>query len=327
MANDSLHLELTGLGTLWQIKLWGEKGDSAKISDMIRTTMSEFEEGYSRFKKDSLVDRLNKMGVVRNPPTEMVKMVDFAHKMYEFTDGAFDICLGAELENIGYDAEYSFKAKESKQIGIENDSNQTPVLKSQATQQELAPFPLSYSKAEIRISPDKKLDFGGMGKGWLIDKLAAKIRQHYKPTDLLINAGGDILVFSKSGRQFTAALENPFDTSQAIGTIKFTNSAIACSASNRRRWQDPASGKTFHHLIIKTKSQPQSQSADHFPEKAAVFTQAPTALLADTAATAIFVSPDSEHLPKFANNKNTQGFIVLCNHRFLKSEKYSGNLY
>ncbi len=301
---NQFRFEFEGVGTKWIVKI-SEPARGSEREIVAKTTgiVRKFEGQYSRFLPTSLVSQLNKWKEMRNPPLEMLKMLDFAAEIFTFTKGAFDICLGKQLEDLGYDRHYSFQPKPKQKTT--NSKVQTGFCVEKAS-----PF--------VKLPQGVKIDLGGMGKGWLIDKLMEQLKQDFAPEEILINAGGDIRHFAVDDRSVTAALENPFDASQAIGTINFSNSAIACSAPNRRRWRDEVTGQDLHHLIAK--------STNLIQHKAAVFTHAPTALLADTASTAIFVG-DPDLNKEFEAEYKVSSLVVGYDGHFWATPSYEGSLF
>ncbi len=85
------------------------------------------------------------------------------------------------------------------------------------------------------------------------------------------------------GAFIRVALEHPADPTKAIGVVNLGDGAICASASNRRAW-----GDGLHHVIDATTGLPTSTVI-------ATWAIAPTALVADGVATALFFA-DSQRL-------------------------------
>lgn len=62
----------------------------------------------------------------------------------------------------------------------------------------------------------------------------------------MIDAGGDLLI--RSHTPVAIALEDPADTSRAIGVVRVRSGALCASAPSRRHWRD-AAGHELHHLL------------------------------------------------------------------------------
>ncbi|HEY8753770.1 MAG TPA: FAD:protein FMN transferase, partial [Arthrobacter sp.] len=120
------------------------------------------------------------------------------------------------------------------------------------------------------------LDIGAAGKGQLVDLLAAELRFQGE-ADFLVDASGDLL---HSGRDpVTVALEHPYDSTKAIGTLPLAGGALCASASNRRAW-----GDGLHHMLDGTTGLPVSTAV-------ATWTMADSTMVADALATALFFVP------------------------------------
>jgi thiamine biosynthesis lipoprotein len=85
----------------------------------------------------------------------------------------------------------------------------------------------------------------------------------------------------------TIALEHPYDSSKAIGTVALGEGALCASASNRRAW-----GDGLHHVLDGTTGKPVSTVV-------ATWARARTAMEADALATALFVVPAEALEPHF----------------------------
>jgi thiamine biosynthesis lipoprotein len=89
-----------------------------------------------------------------------------------------------------------------------------------------------------------------------------------------IDASGDLLNSSRAPVE--VALEHPYDSSRAIGTLPLGAGALCASAANRRVW-----GDGLHHVLDGTTGAPVRTVV-------ASWAMAGTAMLADALATALF---------------------------------------
>ena len=108
--------------------------------------------------------------------------------------------------------------------------------------------PKRLNPEEIALRSNFKIDLGGLGKGFLIDKIAKEL-QVVGVKYFSINGGGDIYATSDYEEPLTFELEHPQNQKMSIGQIKIKNLGLACSAPNRRQWKDKISGEFNHHLI------------------------------------------------------------------------------
>jgi thiamine biosynthesis lipoprotein len=123
------------------------------------------------------------------------------------------------------------------------------------------------------------LDFGAAGKGYAIDLISEVLKSHgYKK--FIVDAGGDMFISETESR---IGLEDPNNSDQVIGVAALSNSAIAGSSGNRRKWGN------YHHIM-------NPKTLKSVTEVNAVWVIADTAMLADGLATALFfVNPEIIH--------------------------------
>ena len=104
----------------------------------------------------------------------------------------------------------------------------------------LRPLPelLEVQSGRARLAAGAGLDFGGIAKGWLADRIAAG----WLGEDGLVNLGGDLF----------ACGPGPEGDGWPVGmgpvTVLLRDQGAATSATTHRRWQ-VAPGRELHHLI------------------------------------------------------------------------------
>jgi thiamine biosynthesis lipoprotein ApbE len=133
-------------------------------------------------------------------------------------------------------------------------------------------------------APTPYLDFGGIGKGYLADKVA-NLLEESGAKDIVVNAGGDIRVIST--KPVELYLEHPTEAKTYIGKVEIQNGALASSSPHKRKWKstsDPKLSTTHQHLINPLTGDDQNYLYD------AIFVTAPSSTLADVATKAIFAS-------------------------------------
>ena len=266
-------LEFDALGTHWWIEL-PENSDVEDIKGTLLNHVSSFENNYSRFLPNSYIGRLNTDKKLLGPSRELLDMLIFAQQMYMVSKGIFNISVGGTLARFGYG-----KSKTNAKLKMEFWDH------------------IIMTEQVIRMPDDIELDFGGFGKGWLIDKLATLLEKegcHY----FVINGGGDIFV--KSDVPVELALEHPLDDSLKIGTTRINHGALAVSSSVKRSWKQGM--KKHHHLI-----DPRRGESSDSPI-IATYVRADTALIADTMATILLIAPELRD--SLTNQYNLQTILL-----------------
>ena len=252
--------EFESIGTRWWCEILSDDVFSPELREEMAMICETFDQRYSRFRDDSLVTELCLTGKLDSPPAEFVDMLDFAKQMHEASLGAFSLAVGPRLHALGY-------GTRAHGGSIDREFWQH----------------VCYNKQQISAPKGLMLDFGGQGKGWLIDLLVQCMRRHHTE-EFIINGGGDLYVQSQNPIEI--ALEHPTNPSQMIGTVHLQNSALAASSTLKRRWEHD--GRTHHHII----DPETSESSD--TGVIATYVIATTALIADVMATILIVRPDLE---------------------------------
>jgi thiamine biosynthesis lipoprotein len=297
----SADFSFDALATKWWIKIYDKKVDLEQIFNQIETLSKDFEKSYSRFLDESYISKLNRNKSLSHFPHELYQILVYSENIRQKSAGLFNVAVGGILENLGYDKNYSFSLKQDiESISVLDDSSFETL-----------------DENLIQIRPDAKIDLGGIGKGWLIDKIA-KFLSDFDIKYFSINGGGDIYATTDQDNPISFVLEHPKDFTQKIGSISIANQGIACSAPNRRMWIDQQSDQTFHHLI-------DIQNSNSAMGKLAVFTQGKNATIADVMSTVIFVAKNEE-IEDLAKLFEVEFLIIFPDLSFVKSLGYKGIL-
>lgn len=297
----SLDFTFNALATKWCIKIYDKRDDLRLTFSQIEVLAFDFEKAYSRFLDDSFISKLNRDRYLEEFPKELYDILIYSEDIRQKSNGLFNVAVGGILENLGYDKSYSFSLKQNiKSINVSDNSS----------------FEVLYEEM-IQIKSAVKVDLGGIGKGWLIDKIA-KFLIDLGIKYFSINGGGDIYATSDNGNPISFVLEHPKDLTQKIGKISIKNQGIACSAPNRRMWKDQQTDQTFHHLI-------DIKNSNSALGKLAVFTQGKSATIADVMSTTLFVAQNSQ-IEYLAKMFEVEFLIIFPDLSFIKSLGYQGQM-
>jgi len=287
------------LGTLIEIKLPEEE---ANLFSLCFEELRRIEKTYSRFLDNSLLSKINNaLDTWHSVPDEFISLLEKAEFFREKTDGNFDITLKAVLDQLGYDKNYSFTPKKLPKKTI------LSTLKESITK------PILIDKKNKKIKLRKEIDFGGMGKGYALDRVSSLLEKndiaHY-----YINAGGDIYAKkSKKEEPWHILLEHPDDLERAIGSLELDGQALAASSSNRRKW------KGLHHLI-NAKSKKPAHSVK------AIFVLAKFGIEADAYATALFTA-GFEQAIALAKELPIEMLIISRESKMFRTKKFPVQLF
>lgn len=286
MNTPSDTYEFEAIGTHW----WLERLDGGKFSESIRealaTYTAEFDRRYSRFREDAVVIQLARDGIVKDPPSEMIAMLNYAKELYEASEGTFSLLVGNALQSLGYGKSF-LRNNYGSSIHLLGNGRVSQIKQRSASKNvrsDLTRFgrkDILWSKQEVRVTKGIVLDFGGLGKGWLIDEYVKILREHNVKT-FIVNGGGDLYVQSDTSISF--ALEHPYNPALKIGDIELKQGALAASSTVKRAWKD--SEKAYHHIINPMTGKPSETDV------VATFVRADSALVADSLATILIIRPD-----------------------------------
>lgn len=241
--------QFEAIGTQWSIETAEPLGDTArKIAERIE----EFDQTYSRFRDDSLVTKISQSAGEYHFPIDVEKMVELYRSLCTATDGAMTPLVGSVLVEAGYDKDYSLQTKAVHDVPMWDDA-------------------MEWNGSTVKTKAPVVLDFGAMGKGYLID-IIAEILEREEFDTYVIDASGDVRV---RGTSQNIGLENPFDTNSVIGTVQIKNASLCASATNRRAWGE------WHHVI-------NAKTAKPVDDIVATWVVADDTMVADAMATALF---------------------------------------
>lgn len=252
-------LAFDAIGTTWRIDYANKAGASpTQLRETIKQAIECFDRSFSRFRKDSWVSNVRRTPGTYELPPDAYELLTLYREAYDLSDGKVTPLIGAALEQAGYDADYSFQSRAIADVPSFTES-------------------LTFTVTSLTTLTPVLLDFGAAGKGYLIDKIGSLLHTS-DIHDFVINAGGDLLHSSSNGAAITIGLENPLDTTEAVGTCTLQNGSLCASAGSRRAW-----GKYHHILDPETLSSPTGITA--------TWVKAESAAVADIVATMLFFVP------------------------------------
>lgn len=246
------------IGTLWTIDVYDASGSIEALQQVILDRIELFDVAYSRFRQDSLVTKISQQARQYQLPPDAAPMFDLYAELYALTNGAMTPLIGQTISDAGYDANYSLKPGKVT----------APPQMADIVQ---------YTGTTLTVTEPVLLDFGAMGKGYLVD-IISELLADFGLTHFCVNAGGDMHYKTPRNNSLEVGLEHPADRQLAIGVAAIRNQAICGSSGNLRAWGD------FHHIIDARTA----QSPSHI---AGLWVVAETTLLSDALATALFFVP------------------------------------
>ena len=255
-----------------------------EIRDRIGSFIHEYEVVLSRFRDDSIVGRMRTAahGGTFDFPDWASGLFGLYDRLLAATDGAIDPCVGEDLIRLGYDPTLSFtvEAGAGERLGALRGR---PVWGHDVVRSDVTTL--------VTHGP-VHLDFGACGKGYLVDLLGGLLGSF---PEFVIDAGGDLLAHTSN--PIRVALEDPDDSSRAVGVAEIRDGAFCASAPSRRHWEVAVDERThlaIHHLLNAVDGLPaQQMEATWIAVRSTSVADYPTAV-ADGLATALFVADPNE---------------------------------
>ncbi|MCL6633519.1 MAG: FAD:protein FMN transferase [Alicyclobacillus herbarius] len=242
--------------------------DTPSILTACEAQIHRYEQRLSRFLPDSDVAHINRHPgewVTVHPGTATV--VELAIEAFMATGGLFHPALAGWLEAYGYGVSFDQvpvdsagppvslppapadvcpvevrRTPDQEQICRQRlDCVQTPATASAKPSQTPA------HPRQVRVLPGWKLDLGGIGKGWIVERAAdflraAGLRQ------FVVSAGGDMVCAeTKAGIPWRIRIDDPLGGAAPVLTLSVENLAVATSGTYQRRWRQ--GGREVHHIL------------------------------------------------------------------------------
>ncbi len=249
------------LGTLFWIEVFDKELSEEKVGEAaedIKSFIIDFENKFSRFKKDSLVRLLSREQRV-SFDEDFYKMLTLGVSLEQKTKGLFSLFIGNRIIQKGYGSKEFLVPHKDKQSDEESDRVDNEGKDRHTVRRE---------GDHIVIESGDGIDLGGIGKGYLIDLLAKRLEEKWDFKEYLVNGGGDIYATSRNGKSVDIFLEHPLEEGSVLGKIELFHQGFAASSSFKRMWNKE--GKEVNHFIVTDEE-----------VWGAVFTVATSAVLAD----------------------------------------------
>ena len=259
------------MGTAVSIQVEAPEADVARAFDWFR----QVEAHCSRFDAASELRRLP-VGRPVAASAILFEAVRFALKVAEETDGAFDPTLGSRLAARGFDRHYLTRETCD------------------------APGSDDVSFRDVEIDEDRKtlllrrpltLDLGAVAKGLAVDAAARELQPF---RDFVIDAGGDLYFAgcNAQGEPWRAGVRHPRHRDELIDRFRVTDRAVCTSGDYERG----------AHIL-------DARDGEVARGVASATVVAPSAMLADALATAVFVLGPEQGL-SLLERMGVEGVIV-----------------
>ena len=261
-----LRRSFRAMGTGVELFLVAEPGSLAEaVLDGAEQEFERLEALLSRFRPDSELSSLNQRGQAQ-ASDDLLTVTELALEARERTAGRFDPTVHDALVAAGYDRTFAEVAPDGHSAPAGSPCRGTVTVDRE--------------HGTIALGPGVHLDFGGIGKGYAVDR-AATILAEGGPA--LVDAGGDIAAI---GRPDALGWRIGVETSDGTIALALEDAALATSGRDRRRWR--RDGEERHHIIDPATGRPAGT------DLLRVTVVASTAVEAEVMAKALFLAGEQE---------------------------------
>ena len=234
ISKTSYYMDTICKITIYDMDVMSEKNAENAIDDAF-SLCADLENLISMTKESSDIYRINHSGgkpVECSPETvEVVKMgIDYG----DLSGGLFDITIG----------------KVSDLWDFHSDDAEVPGKKAIADALKDVDYTgISISGNTVTmINPDSEINLGGIGKGFIADKAAARLKE-MGVSNAIVNFGGNIVAIGDNlGKPFRIGVEEPFSwQNEIIGSVDVKDAVVVTSGIYERYIE--ADGKKYHHIL------------------------------------------------------------------------------
>lgn len=225
------------LDTICTITVGGMKEKDAKavIAEAFETCRY-YESKMSKTVEGSDIYRLNHaQGRAVTVDPETLEVIKKGIQYGKLSGGRFDITIGAVSELWDFSGENP-RVPDEKQ------------LKEAVKTVDYRQIHIEGNKVAMK-NPKAQIDLGGIAKGYIADKLAARMKEQ-GAEQAIISLGGNVAVIGEKAEDtpWNIGIERPYsDRTQILGTVKLKDETITTSGVYERCFKED--GKLYHHVL------------------------------------------------------------------------------
>ena len=233
MASEPKELELFAMDTYMTLRVWGPEAVAAL--EAAEREVHRLDELLSVSVEDSEIHRVNS-GETVALSEDTAALVEWALKLSEETDGAFDVTIFPLMEAWGFP---------SGNYKVLSESERTELLRGVGSQH------VHYDGENKTLSLDEgtRIDLGGIAKGYLADRLEAVLRERQVPAAMLSLGSSTIQLVGEKpdGAHWKVAIRDPEDENAYAGILSGPACVIDTSGGYERFFE--RDGKTYWHIL------------------------------------------------------------------------------
>ncbi len=277
------------MGTLVHVTVVHARAARAReLADVAYDEIDRLEAVFSRHRPGTPVSRLNRDGVLDDPPPELVAVLSRALRVAELTGGAFDptVLPLIELHRRSFAETGAPPARRDLRHAMARVGYRGVVVDAGR---------IAFARPGMAVSLD------GIAKGHILDRVVERVTAE-GAAGVLADGGGDISAGEGevAGRGWPVGVEHPREPGVLLGTIEVRNQGVATSGDHQR-----AHTPDFrHHHIVDPRT---GVSPGHASAATVV---ASSAMDADALATAAMVLGPVHGIELLERIDGAEGIVV-----------------
>ncbi len=288
------------MGTIWDISLIASDGKKAeKAADEVFDEIKRLESVMSLRNKESELCRLNNAagkGPVK-VSDDILKVLSVALKVSELSGGSFDVSIGPVV------ALWGFAGGKEENVPARSEIDAVHALVGYKQ------IFVDSGKKEVTLKKKGMiLDFGGIGKGYALDR-AALILSKYGLKNYMLSAGGQILAAGRNfkGKPWRIGVRHPRNNEKLLTVLNESGKCIATSGDYEHFFIKK--NKIYHHIFNPASSKPVSDTISVTVVLDSGGTELPNTL-ADALSTAVFVMGSKSGTALMNGIKGAESIVV-----------------
>jgi thiamine biosynthesis lipoprotein len=233
--------------------------------------VDRIEDQLSVFKVNSEVSLINRQAATRplKVSASLFELLTLSKNLHRATEGSFDITSGPLTRCWGF-------LKRQGHVPNQDEIERTMcVVGSEKLLLDSTSRTVSFSE------PGVEINFGSIGKGYALDRVATIFEQHQEPS--LLNAAGSSFRAVGSGVRnegWMIGLRNPLAKKERLGVLRIRDCAMSTSGAEEQSFE--SEGRRYGHIIDPRTGWPSDNVTS-------VTVVANSAAISDALATAFFV--------------------------------------
>ncbi len=285
----------TSLGSPSRILLYHwDRSAAAAILERCVGEIERLERVFALYRADSQLAQLNAAGRVDAPATELLALLSHCRHLSVLTDGFFDVTV-QPLWNL-YAAHFFGGARPPR------DGPEPRAI--EAALRLVGWQGLDFATTRIRLArPGMGVTLNGVAQGYVTDRIVAILRDNGCERVLADLGRSEMRALGRhaDSRPWRVGLADPRNPETLAATLDLGNDALCTSGGYGTKFE--ATGR-YHHLFDATTA----ASANHY---LAVSVLAPSAMIADSLSTALYVTPPARSAGLIASFRGASARLTL----------------